>query len=92
MLSKTVLIRIVPIFLNIMLILWTVIVSPHSKYGDNWAVYPIVIVGLVILIWHIGLIFLEKSKLIFAVYGLIHLSFSFIFWIYCLMKISKDAL
>ena len=92
MLPKSVLLRVAPIIFNLLLIFWTIIVSPHSTYGDNWAIYPVLIIFLLIIIWHISLVVIETSKLIFMAYGLIHLFLSFFLWIYCLMKISKDVL
>ena len=86
------LIRLGPIGLTLILILWTVFVSQYSKYGDNWAIYPALAIFPIAVIWHIVLVIVEKSKLIFITYGLIHLVILFAIWMYCLMKISKDSL
>jgi hypothetical protein len=86
------LIRYGPIGLTLILILWTVFVSPHSKYGDNWAIYPALAIFPLAVIWHIVLVFIEKSKSMFITYGLVHLAILLAIWMYCLMKISKDSL
>ncbi len=81
-----------PIGLTVLLIIWTIVVSPYSRYGDNWAVYPAVLVLPVALIWHVALVFLEKPRYVFVLYGFVHLAILFAIWMYCLMKISKDVL
>jgi len=85
-------VRFGPIGLTGFLIIWTIIVSPYSKYGDNWAIYPALLVLPAVLIWHVVLIFLEKPRSAFVLYGIIHFVILFVIWMYCLMKISKDAL
>ena len=92
MINKTNLFRFVPLGLNILLIVWTIILSPYSKYGDNWAVVPVIVIFLIIVVLHIILLFVEQSKISFIIYGLIHIVVSFIILIYCLMRISKDSL
>ncbi len=81
-----------PILIDILLICWTLAVSPYSKYGDNWAIYPAIILFPVLILVHTILIFIDKNKLACSIYGIIHIFFVFFLWIYCLMKISKDAL
>ncbi len=85
-------IKLTPIILTILLVLWTVAVSPYSKYGDNWAIYPALVIFPIVFFWHIYLCFSQHPKLHFLLYGFIHLAVLFVIWIYCLMKISKDAL
>ncbi len=81
-----------PVGLTILLIVWTIVVSPYSKYGDNWAVYPAVFILPAVLIWHAILIYIGKPRSFFIVYGLVHSAVLFIAWMYCLMKITKDSL
>ncbi len=81
-----------PIGLTVFLIIWTIIVSPYSKYGDNWAIYPELLVFPAFLIWDVALIFFEIPRSEFMLYGIIPLVILFVIWMYCLMKISKDAL
>jgi len=85
----------IPVFITLLLISWTSIVSPYSKYGDNWAIAPALIMAPIVFIWHLFLIFYNKGKekkILFSLYGVIHLSIFSWIWIYCLMKISKDSL
>ena len=85
---------ITPIGLSLATLFWAFIVSPQTKYGDNWAVYPVLAVAIIILAWHSFLIIKPKplSRISAIVYGLLHLGiFTYIF-IYSLMLISKDSL
>jgi len=75
-----------------LLVVWTLAVAPHSKYGDQWAIYPALLVFPLIVLWHGGLVVYERPRLPFVIYGLLHLTVAFTVWVYCLMKISKDAL
>ncbi len=90
--NKTLIFRLLPVFLNFLLILWTLIISSYSKYGDNWAIYPAFSIFPLIVVIHLALFYFEKPKINFVVYGLAHGTVSFYLWIYCLMQISKDAL
>jgi len=42
-----------PVIVTVALVVWTVLVSPHSKYGDNWAIWAAVLAFPIALIWHI---------------------------------------
>ena len=86
------LIRLAPLGFTVLLILWTAIVSPYSKYGDSWAIYPAVGVLPLVLCWHIYLVISQYPRSTFITYGLVHVGILFVIWIMCLMKISKDAL
>lgn len=81
-----------PLGLTGFLVIWTILVSPHSGYGDSWAIYPAVLVMPAALIWHALLIWLARPRLAMLTYGLIHLSILLMIWLYCLMHISKDSL
>lgn len=81
-----------PIFFLILLIIWAKLVSPYSKYGDAWAIYPAILIFFLIIISHIALICTEKAKLPFIIYALIHGMVAFYFLIYSLTLISKDSL
>jgi len=81
-----------PVALTCLLVAWTVSVSPYSKYGDNWAVYPALAVLPVAFVWHGYLIIAERFRLGIVLYGVGHILVLVVIWIYCLMKISKDAL
>jgi uncharacterized membrane protein YcjF (UPF0283 family) len=81
-----------PLILTVALFLWTWIVSPYSKYGDNWAVLPAVLFFVAIIVWHVGLIITQQERLVLLAYGVAHVAILFEPWIYCLMRISKDSL
>lgn len=86
------LIRLLPVGLSILLILWTTLVSPYSSYGDKWAIYPAIAVLPIVLLWHVYLGITQRPRATFVAYGVVHVGILFVVWIYCLMKISKDAL
>jgi len=84
-----------PFFITLLLIGWTVIVSPYSQYGDNWAILPALIMAPIVFFWHMLLIFNNKGKekkILLSFYAVIHILIFLMIWIYCLMKISKDSL
>lgn len=85
---------ITPVGLSLSVLIWAFVISPYTKYGDNWAVYPVLVAALVILGWHIFLIVKPRpfSRTTTIIYGLLHMAiFSYIF-ILSLMLISKDSL
>ena len=84
--------RYTPVIMTVALICWTIGVSPYSRYGDRWAIFPAVAVFPVIVGLHLVLILTEKAKIGFLIYAAAHIGAAFIIWIYCLMKISKDSL
>ena len=90
--KMTKLIQYVPVILTVTLILWTIAVSPHSKYGDNWAIYPAVFILPIVIFWHVGLIIAYRPRIHFFLYGLLHTLILFVIWMICIMRISKDSL
>ena len=83
-----------PVLLSILVLIWSLSISPYTQYGDNWAIYPVIIFGIIIIGWHIFLI-LNKSilKRTYAIaYGLIHIAIFAYLFMYSLMVISKDSL
>ena len=84
-----------PLLFTIFLILWTLVVSPHSGYGDKWAIMPAAIVLPVVFAWHVFLVILRKTldkKAKFLLFGIIHVVLLVPIWFLCLMLISKDSL
>jgi hypothetical protein len=80
-----------PVLLTLLLIVWTLVVYRHTKYGD-WQIYPAVLVFPIALLCHILLIIIDKPKLIFVLYAVVHLIILALIWVGCLMLISKDSL
>jgi hypothetical protein len=89
----------VPITLTLLLVVWTFIVSPFSKYGDDWAIVPALTVAPVIIAWHLSLLgvrlgdWTRRRDILrfYGIYGLVHLSVFAVIWLWCLMRISKDS-
>ena len=82
----------VPLALTLLVGIWTAVVSPHTKYGDSWAVIPVLLALVVVLLWHIWLIARGPGRGVLVAYGIAHLAFWVPFGFLCLMKISKDSL
>jgi len=81
-----------PLFLTGTLILWTILVSPYSKYGDTWAIMPALVTFPLVLGLHIFLAYRNKWRTGVMVYGMVHCIIFFVIWMGCLMRISKDSL
>jgi hypothetical protein len=83
-----------PVAVSLLVLLWTFSISPFTKYGDNWAIYPVFTAAIIIIGWHIYLIIKPGalSRVKTLIYGILHLAiFSNIFML-ALMYISKDSL
>lgn len=80
-----------PLALTGYLFLWTLLVSPYSRYGDYWAFIPAFIVFPLAVVLHFIIAKREKWRSKLVLYGIAHLSFLFVVWVWCLMVISKDS-
>ncbi len=81
-----------PLGLIVALILWTALVTPYSKYGDKWAIYPALAILPIWVLWQAAYLIRERFRAEVVVFATIQaVIFAFI-WIYCLMRISKDSL
>jgi hypothetical protein len=81
-----------PVALSVFLICWTLLVSPHTKYGDNWALVPILVVFIAVIAAHVGLLFKGGWTVGLIVYGLLHIVFVLALSFWSLTLISKDSL
>ena len=83
-----------PIIMSLIIIVWTVIVSPYTAYGDDWAMIPVLIMAVLILIWHIYLLFrpANTSRLLLSLYAVIHVYVLITIVGFSLVIISKDSL
>ncbi len=81
-----------PLILSGVLILWTLLVSPHSKYGDNWAIIPALAIFPAVIILHVIIVFKKSSKGSMIAYALAHCAVLCVVWPWCLWSISKDSL
>ena len=73
------------------LVAWTLIVSPHSGFGDKWAIWPANLAASIIVIWHMALSVRYpgwRSALVAAA----HILLVAPVWLVCVMSISKDGL
>jgi hypothetical protein len=81
-----------PLGVTALLVLWTVYVSPHSKYGDSWAIDPVLIALPLVVSLHVILAYKSRWQSRFIAYGVLHCTIFFAIWIYCLTMVSKDSL
>jgi hypothetical protein len=82
-----------PIAVTILLVLWTLAVSPTSSYGDNWAIWPALLALPAVLLWHVALVMLlREHRRSAALVAAGHLALLVPLWFGCLMLISKDSL
>ena len=91
-LKNKLVIQLLPVALTVLLILWTALVSPHSKYGDYWAIVPALVVLPLAVIAHVFFVFIYPPKLPMVIYGIAHTAILAVIWMRSLMHISKDSL
>ncbi len=70
---------------------WTVLVAPHSQYGDRWALLPILVAFLLVIAWHVWLVVVGPLRGTKIVYAALHILLWVPFGMLCLMEISKDS-
>ena len=80
------------ILLSFLLIAWTASVFPYSKYGDNWAITPALLIFPSAVALHFIILIRQGFRLKLILYSICHLAVLFIIWVLCLMLISKDSL
>jgi hypothetical protein len=82
-----------PVIVTVALVVWTVLVSPHSKYGDNWAIWPAVLAFPIALIWYIVVFIMRRGhRRSAASVAVCHLVILAPIWFWSLTAISKDSL
>jgi hypothetical protein len=81
-----------PICCTLLLVVWTASVYRFSTYGDNWAIWPALLMCPVFLTTHIILIVRRRPRSTYWIYAGIDAVFFFVIWIGALMLISKDSL
>ena len=81
-----------PVVLSACLIGWTLVVSPHTKYGDTWALVPVLLLFIAVVAVHIRLLIKGGWTGSLIVYGLLHIAAVVVLSIWSLTLISKDSL
>jgi hypothetical protein len=81
-----------PLGVTALLVMWTLVVPPHAKYGDSWAIDPALLALPLVVGLHLLLAYKSRWRSGFIAYGLFHCAIFAAIWIYCLMMISKDSL
>jgi hypothetical protein len=82
-----------PVLITIALVVWTVFVSPHSVYGDSWAITPALLALPTALIWHVAIVILGRGyRRVAASVAVGHAILLVPIWFWSLTLISKDSL
>jgi hypothetical protein len=81
-----------PALLTLLLVIWTVAVSPFSQYGDKWAIYPPMALLPLAIVWHVYQIVSFPQKWKYILFAAVHLPLMLLILIYCMFRISKDSL
>jgi len=82
-----------PSIVTVLLVLWTVTVSPKTVYGDKWAVWPAFLALPIVFLWHIAIVIsLRGHRRLAGISAALHLAVFVPLWFICLMLISKDSL
>lgn len=89
---STPLIRFLPVLLTGVGIAWTAVISRFTRYGDNWAAYPLVGLFVLSLVVHIWTIVKLRPRWGFVLYGILHLPIQAYVFTYCSVIITKNAL
>ena len=83
---------IAPVGITLIVLLWTFVISPFTKYGDDWAIYPVLFAAMVVPGWHVYLVIkpILFSRLSMIFYGVVHIIVFLQELMLSLMLISKD--
>lgn len=81
-----------PLFLTLLLLVWTRLVSDYSRYGDYWAIIPALLIFPIAIGLHLVALIKMKWPTTVILYAIAHIVTLGILWMRCLMLISKDSL
>jgi hypothetical protein len=80
-----------PLGVTALLVVWTILVSPRSKYGDSWAIDPALVALPLVVGLHVRVAYQARWRSAFIAYALLHCAVFFVIWIYCLTHIIREA-
>jgi len=81
-----------PLAVTLAVVIWTSAVSPITTYGDNWALYPVIAAGIVLLAWYCFVLVRRTSSAFGPLVGALNLLLFLVIFAWSLMSISKDSL
>jgi len=81
-----------PVLMTVLMMTWTIIISPYTGFHDRWAIYPVFILLPLVFIYHVVLVIKGAQRPLLIVYGILHVLIFFYLWLFALTKISKDSL
>ena len=82
----------IPVVLTASVIIWTLAVQPFTRYGDNWATWPVILSVPLAAAVHLYLVVALRPKWALVGYAVIHLLVLVPVVFVCVMRISKDSL
>ena len=81
-----------PVILSALVIVWTLAVQAFTRYGDNWALWPVILALPVAAGVHIYLVATLRPKWPLVGYAAVHLLALLLIVTICVMRVSKDSL
>ncbi len=81
-----------PLSFTLFVVVWTAVVHPLSSYGDQWAVWPVVVALPLAAAFHAYLLYIFRPKGPLFAYAALHLAVFSAIWVACLMLVSHDSL
>ncbi len=78
--------------LTVFVIAWTVVVQSSTIYGNNWAIWPVLLSVPFAAAIHIYLVVALRPKWPLVGYAVVHLLALVLVVTVCMMRISKDSL
>ena len=81
-----------PVLLTVFAIAWTVGVQRFARYGDNWAIWPVILCMPLAMAAHIYLVAALRPKWPLVGYAIVHLLALLLILTICILGISKDSL
>ena len=82
-----------PVSVSVLMVLWTIAVSPTTSLNDSWATWPVIAMLPAVLLWHVVVVAVVRGyRGLASVIAVYHLSVFSLLWLGCLMQISKSSL
>ena len=83
--------RVGPATLTLVMVAGSAAYWPWRHY-DSWPVYAILLGAFVTALWHLFLIVMEREKIAYFFYALLHMPLYVVVGVYCLSIVTGDSL
>lgn len=81
-----------PIIPTVLLICWTLLISPHTKYGDNWALVPVLLAFISVIAIHVWIMITRGRSVGIVLYSVLDVFVTSGVCLWALTLITKDSL